>query len=181
MTSISRKPDFARNFPFGNIHYGNFATKLATDIRANRVHYSHAMATDRQKIIQKWLEKVIDEKEGTQVAIAKLLGLSTSQVNKTVKGTRSLKADELLIVAAYFDAELPAIPGHGQARIAKRSNDNEVDGLEHSDGNDDELWNLAEKKVEQLEQKRGIRLGNEEYIDRIIKLYETLVTRKGID
>ncbi|MBO9457930.1 hypothetical protein [Labrenzia sp. R5_0] len=169
----------ARSFQNGNVHIGNLATDLATDLRAEGVHYSHAMASDRQEIIQKWLAKVIDEKEETQAAIAKLLGLSTPQMNKTIKGGRNLRADEMLIVAAYFDAELPVIPGHGQARIAKRSNDNDVNGASFADEDDDELWQLAEKKVDAEEAKRGTRLSNEEYIDRIIKLYNTLSRRKG--
>ena len=85
----------------------------------------------------------------------------------------------MLIVAAYFDAELPVIPGHGQARIAKRSNDHDVNGASFADEAEDELWQLAEKKVDAEEAKRGTRLSNEEYIDRIIKLYNTLSRRKG--
>lgn len=178
MTGL-RQADIARHFLFGNVQNGNYCSDLATDLRTKGVHYSHAMASDRQEIIQKWLAKVIDEKEETQVALAKLLGLSTSQMNKTLKGGRNIRADEMLIVAAYFDTELPVIPGHGQARIAKRSNDNDANGASFADEDDDELWQLAEKKVDAEEAKRGTRLSNEEYIDRIIKLYNTLSRRKG--
>ncbi|CTQ53566.1 hypothetical protein LP7551_02090 [Roseibium album] len=179
MTVGSNQADIARSFDSGNIQNGSFTANSATDKLNQGVHYSHTMETDRQEIIQKWLAKVIDEKEETQAAVAKLLGLSTSQMNKTFKGSRNIKADELLIVAAYLDAELPAIPGHGQARIAKRSNDNDFRGGNLANQNEDELWKLAESKVELEEERRGIRLSNEEYIDRIIKLYETLARRKG--
>lgn len=145
------------------------------------MQYTHVMATDRQDIIQQWLSKVIDEKEETQAAIANLLGISSAQVNKTVKGTRNLKADELLIVAAYFDAELPLIPGHGQARISKQSNDNSEAGPSLAAPDEDELWALAERKVGEYEISLGTRLTNEEYIDRIIKLYDTLSRRRGKD
>ena len=154
-------------------------SNLANDSFADSVQTTHAMANDRQKIIQEWLSKVIDDKQQTQVAIANLLGLDATQMNKIIKGGRNIKADELLIVAAYFDVELPLIPGHGRARVAKRSNDNEASGPNFSDDDDDELWILAEKKVEDEEIRKGVRLTNEEYIDRIIKLYDTLSRRRG--
>lgn len=179
MTRSKRQSNLARNFDFSNIENGNSASNLANDSFPDRVQNVHAMIKERQEIIQKWLMQVIAEKQETQAAIASLLGLQSSQMNKIVKGTRSIKADELLIVAAYFDAELPVIPGHGQARISKRSNDNEVSGPNFSDDDDDELWILAEKKVEDEEQRKGVRLTNEEYIDRIIKLYDTLSRRRG--
>lgn len=178
MTRSIRQSNNARDFDFGNIENGNNVAKIANDSFDQRVQNAHAMVKDRQEIIQQWLNKVIDEKEGTQAAIASLLGITSSQVNKTLKGTRNIKAEELLIVAAYFDAELPLIPGHGQARITKRSNDNDVSGPNFSDDDDDELWVLAEKKVEIEEQRKGVRLTNEEYIDRIIKLYDTLSRRR---
>ncbi|WP_156959045.1 helix-turn-helix transcriptional regulator [Labrenzia sp. DG1229] len=179
MTRSNRQSNHARYFDFSNIQNGNSASNLANDSSAHGVQNAHAMVKDRQFIIQKWLSKVIDEKAETQAAIASLLGLSSSQMNKTLRGTRNIKADELLIVAGYFDAELPLIPGHGQARISKRSNDNDVSGPNFSDNDDDELWVLAEKKVEDEEQRKGVRLTNEEYIDRIIKLYDTLSRRRS--
>ncbi|EEE44164.2 helix-turn-helix domain-containing protein [Roseibium alexandrii] len=177
MTIPNRQADIASDFDFSNIHNGNYCAEIATDRLLESVHYSHAMATDKQDIIKQWLAKVIEEKEETQAGLAKLLGLSTSQINKTVSGSRNLKADELLIVAAYFDADLPIIPGYGHARIAKRSNDNLEGQIAFSDSDEDELWNLAEQKVKDEENKRGIKFTNEEFIDRIIKLYNTLSRR----
>ncbi|MEP3049446.1 MAG: helix-turn-helix transcriptional regulator [Roseibium sp.] len=152
-------------------------SNLATDKMSEIVHHPHVMATDRQELLKKWLAKVIDERDEKQVALAKLLGLTTSQMNKTVNGTRNIKADELLIVAAYYDAELPRIPGYGQARLAKQSNDNAEDGPIYAE-EDDELWTLAEQRVDAEEAKSGLMLTNEQYIDHIIKLYNILRRRK---
>ncbi|MCK7615216.1 helix-turn-helix domain-containing protein [Roseibium sediminicola] len=179
MTGALSQADIARTYHFGNNQNGYLAAKTVTDNRSSKMHNSHAMLTENQKTLKRWLRKVLEDKEETQKAVAKLLGISEQTFNKSVSGDRPIKAHELLIVACYFDAELPILPGHGQARIAKRSNDNDADGINHSNPDEDQLWALAEKKVEEEEAKRGVYMTNEEYIDRIIKLYETLSRRKG--
>lgn len=175
--SRGRSAAIAEECDFGNFHTGNLSSEFVADRRAKSGQNGRIMTNDRQEIIKRWLVGLLEEKEETQAKLAKLLGLSTSQMNKTVSGARNLKADELLILAAYYDQELPALPGHGKARIAERSNDNDVGGEAGAGAEDDELWAFAERKVKDEERKRGVQFTNEDFIDLVIKYYDTLCRR----
>jgi hypothetical protein len=179
MIMANEQAGIARNLHFGNCRNVKSVASLENDNADHYVQNAHVMSTENIDIIRKWLDEVIDDKEERREALWRILDLKPPQRTRMKNGARRLRADELLIVAAYFDAELPAMPGYGKARIAKKSNDNDAEGPVFPDDDADELWSLAEAKVEEAERKAGVLLTNEEYIDRIIKLYNTLQRRSG--
>lgn len=63
-----------------------------------------------------WVNEGLKKKDKTKAGMAKALGIGPSQAKHITTGKRSLKADDLAIVARYIEEPLPQIPGLKRVR-----------------------------------------------------------------